>query len=679
MIKATAVIVNSRGLHARPSSQLAKLASGFESKITVVKGKRTADAASISGLLMLVAPKNTELQITAKGKDEKEAVAAVLELIAGGFADGVDSPAVAENPPAIDAARGVNTQKIDGIGVGRGKVAGKAHIRRTVESETPQYHVADNKIAAEQKRFEAAVKIAQRELSRIRRKTEGQDGAADMIPFIDLYCGLLEDPALFADIRTVITDKKCNAEWAIQQRADAVSERFSKIDDPYLQGRGEDVRHVMRRLLAAMKPSRTAKPPSAEGVIIVATELDPAHVIALKERGYTAFITESGGDTSHAAILARSMEMPAVVGAKGVLAAVEEDDNLIMDMENDVVVVRPDVKSFEECVAAKPPPVTVRRPQRPRAGVVKTKDRCEIGLHANIELPDEVDGVCESPAGGVGLFRTEFLFMNRETPPEEDEQFEVYRSILRNLSPLPVVARTLDLGLDKTGGGMSDMNPLGMRAIRYCLAHPKIFLTQLRALLRAGKECRNLRILLPMLSHPAELEQTVALLNHAREQLRATRKLSAPLPPLGGMIEVPAAVFVMRAFARRLDFFSIGTNDLVQYALAADRGDERLARYYRDMHPAIVHLLTAIVDHAARAKKPVTLCGEMAGNPDLIRFLLALGLRGLSMSVPQIKATRDIIAAADCGKLSPFRRRALAAQTPEALRGLIEEINGTVN
>ena len=667
MIKAVAVIVNSRGLHARPSSQLAKLAAEFKSKITIGNGQRRADAASIAELLMLIAPKNTELRIVAKGADEKQAITAILELIAGGFEDGGDSPAVAENPPAAEQPSARLMQKINGIGVAKGKISGKAEVSRAGEHEVPRYAVAKNKIAAEQRRLSRAAQVAQKELARLRQKTAAD--AAEVLPFIDLYRQLLADPALIFDIRATIAAQQCNAEWAIKQRADAVRGRFLNIEDAYLRERGDDMRYVIGRLLAALKPAAT--PTSAVGgLIAVAAELDPAHVIALKERGYAAFVAENGGYASHTAILARSLGMPAVVGAKGILAAVCNGDDLILDMDNGAVIVRPDAKSLLSTDIV--PPVPVRKTAKSRRGI-KTQDGETITLQANIELPDDAGGVADSPAIGVGLFRTEFLFMNRDKPPTEDEQFEAYRRVLRKIAPMPVVARTLDFGQDKTAAGMGDFNPLGQRAIRYCLAHPKIFLTQLRALLRAAKECRNLKILLPMLSHPAELEQTVALINHAREQLRAAHKSVAPMPPLGGMIEVPAAVFVMRALSRHLDFFSIGTNDLIQYALAADRGDERLARYYQQPHPAIAHLLAAIVDNAARANKPVTLCGEMAGNPDMTRFLLALGLRRFSMAATQIAAIRDIVVGTH--RVAAHRRKILTAATPTALQTLITDMN----
>ncbi|MBE8158436.1 MAG: HPr family phosphocarrier protein, partial [Betaproteobacteria bacterium] len=412
MIRASAVIVNSRGLHARPSSQLAKLAAGFSSKIVVAKGRQTADAASISSLLMLAAPKNTELTITAKGRDEKIAAAAVLELIAGGFGDGVDSPAVAENPPAADIPPARAMQKIDGIGASAGTACGVARIR-TDNSETPRYTLSENKIAAEQKRFDAALKKARAELAAVQKKIAGMDGAAEMSPFAELYRNMLEDPELIKTIHAAIAKQKCNAEWAVQQRADAVSARFLHIEDSYLRGRGEDVRHVMRRLLAAMKPGGARKSENTAGLIVVAAELDPAHVITLRRRGFAGFATETGGGASHTAILARSIGMPAIVGAKGLLAAVQNGDDIVLDMDNHAVVVRPDPQTLAEYQKIPPPSAAAPPTKTRRGGGVQTADGKTVLLQANMELPDETRGVLESRADGIGLFRTEFLFLNR--------------------------------------------------------------------------------------------------------------------------------------------------------------------------------------------------------------------------------------------------------------------------
>ena len=683
MIEARAVIVNSRGLHARPSAQLAKLAAQFSADIKIIKGKRTASAVSIASLLMLVAPKGTELQITAAGRDEKQAVAAVLELIAGGFQDGMDTPAVAENPPAAIGApppAAAAMQKFDGVGVIAGAIIGKADVRLPGESNIPRYTLRKNQITAEQKRFDDALQLVRRDLSDMCEKIAHMQGADEMFPFVDLYRMLLDDPALSRETRAIIAREKCNAEWAIKQRADAVSAHFLNVQDSYLHERGKDIHHVMRRLLDAIEPGSSKKPKTAKGRILVTSELDPAHVITLRQEGYLGFVSDTGGGASHTAILARSMNMPAVVGANGLSAAVENDCTLVLDMDNGAVIVNPDKDTLAHYRRVSPAPVRRSAAVKKCCGDgVKTRDGRIVHLHANIELPDEARGVQEAGADGVGLFRTEFLFLNRGVLPGEDEQFEIYCAVAKRLSPLPVVIRTIDIGLDKTPeGGKVDANPLGLRAIRYCLSSPKVFLVQLRALLRAAAVCGNIKILLPMLSHPSELEQTTALVKHAREQLRTSRHVNAATPPIGAMIEVPASIFVMRAFARQLDFFSIGTNDLTQYTLAVDRSDERLARYYDHLHPAVLHFLAMIVDNARRTKKPVTLCGEVAGDAQMTRLLLSLGLDDFSMSVSQIAAVRDIIGRVDFAQLGAHRRRLLSAPTPEAASTCNKMLNDLV-
>jgi phosphotransferase system enzyme I (PtsI) len=659
---------------------LAKLASQFSSEIKISKGKRTANASSIASLLMLVAPKDTELIISARGKDEKKAVAAILELIAAGFQDGVDSPAVAKNPSTVGAPAVVSgMQKFDGIGVATGVLIGTAYVRLPGESDIPRYTLRANQVAREQKRFNEALEKVRKDLSDMCEKVANMQGATEMFPFMDLYRLLLDDPALSRETRNIIACERCNAEWAIKRRTNAVSAHFLTVQDSYLQERGKDIQHVMNRLLVALKPGRRKTAASVSGNILVTSELDPAHVIAIKHEGAVGFVCETGGSTSHTAILARSMNMPAIVGANGVLAAVENGNTLVLDMDNNAVIVNADKGALAHYRAERNRTAEAaphKRIHRRRGAGVKTKDGDSILLQANIELPEETAGVLDAVADGVGLFRTEFLFLNRDEPPNEDEQFEVYRYVLKRLAPLPVVIRTIDIGLDKsTAGDQVDTNPLGLRAIRYCLAEPKIFLTQLRALLRAAV-AGNMKILLPMLSHPAELEQTMVLIKNAREQLRMARRKQATELPIGGMIEVPASIYVMRAFARYLDFFSIGTNDLTQYTLAVDRSDERLARYYEHMHPAVIHFLANIVDNARRARKPVTLCGEMAGDPAMTRLLLSLGLTNLSMNVPQMAAVRDLIPRLNNKELTVHRRRFLSAATPEAAWAHNNKING---
>ena len=683
MVEARAVIVNSRGLHARPATMLAKLAARHQSDITILKGKREADATSVASLLMLVASQNTELTIRASGSDAEAAVAGILELIAGGFND----DAVANNPklpaaPAVPQRKTKTTpqkpmQKIYGVGVGEDAVKGEAQMRMPGETEVRRYKINAQQTEAECERFVKALQTTRAELDELKARAHKLPGSAEIEPFIELYRNLLDDPEICIKPREIIRQRKVNAEWALKERVDLIRANFRRIEDAYFRERGRDIEHVMQRLLSAMDGGAEKKTRAAAEVVI-AEDLDPASVINLRQQGCRGFITEAGGGMSHTAIVARSLGIPALVGAAGALAAAENGDTIVIDPRHDVAIIRPDESALSGYKRAQQKPRKKTQKRISGGGGIKTKDGEQVFLETNIEFPAEVGEALRAGADGIGLFRTEFVFLNRDAPPSEDEQFEIYRDVLRRTSPLPVVFRTVDLGADKINKADADnrraeTSPLGLRAIRYCLAAPELFLDQLRALLRAFYETGGEgKILLPMLSSPAELAQTATLIRHAREQLRALRKIDAPPPQLGAMIEVPASVFVMRAFAKHLGFFSVGTNDLVQYTLAVDRGDEKLAALSDPLHPAILHLLAATIDNARRANKPVTLCGEIAGDPALTPIILSLGFRRLSMNAHQLASVRETVGGANIRTLAAARRRLLAAPSPEAVRAVAE-------
>ncbi len=694
MIEARAVIVNSRGLHARPATMLAKRAARHKCEIVIRKGRREADANSVASLLMLVAGQNSELTIRANGEEAEAAVADILQLIAGGFDDDAvtnnpklpAAPAVPQRKEKTKSARAPKKpmQKIYGVGVGESATTGEAHIRMPGETEVPRYRLSAGEAQAEKEcaRFESALRDVRAELDALRARAHQLPGAAEIAPFIELYRNLLDDPEICIKPRESVRQRKINAEWALKERVDIIRANFRRIEDAYFRERGRDIEHVMARLLAAMSGGKTPPRPAA-GEIIVAEDLDPASVINLRRKGCRGFITETGGGMSHTAIVARSLGMPAIVGAAGALAAAENGDEIIIDPRGQmaVAIIRPDEAALRRYRGSLRARKKTPRKKVAGGGGIKSKDGETVFLETNIEFPGEVGDALRAGADGIGLFRTEFVFLNRDSPPPEDEQFEIYREVLRRAAPLPVVFRTIDLGADKINLADAEhrragANPLGLRAIRYCLAAPELFLDQLRALLRAFAESRGRgKILLPMLSSPAELARTVTLLRNAREQLRALRKLDSPPPPLGAMIEVPASVFVMRAFARHLSFFSVGTNDLVQYTLAVDRGDEKLAALADPLHPAILHLLASATDNARRAGKPITLCGEIAGDPALTEIILALGFRRLSMNASQLASVRGTVSGGDIGALAALRRRILAAPTPEAVRAAAKNAN----
>lgn len=690
MIQGRAVIVNSRGLHARPAARLARLANRFDCVITVRKGRRKADAKSVAALLMLAAASGAELVIEADGKDENEAVALLLETIAAGFSDDsvVNNPQQAEAVPLATGTQRKNaTYRISGIGVGDTVVLGRAQAHISGAADVPYYRLEKRQLTAEIRRYENAIENVRAEFQALRLQAAALPGGAEITPFVDLYLTFLNDDEFARKPQHLIRRRRVNAEWALKERVGFVNDSFRRVQDSYLRERGRDIEHVMSRLLAAMK-SKSGKTRAvkkvAEKNILVASDLDPADVIRIRQAGYEGFILESGSGTSHTAILARSMNMPALVGARGMLGCLQHDNRVILDAEAEIAIINPDAETFARYKKRREKKKAAVRPRQKKhggQGVLSRDGECVL-LETNIDLPGEVDSALQSAADGIGLFRTEFLFIERDELPSEDEQFEIYRHVLSKMAPLPVVIRTLDLGGEKMSAAVDERlmsaNPaLGVRAIRYCLAMPEIFLTQLRALLRAGAACHNLRLLLPMLSHPLELEKTVELLWHAREQLRVTRNLTLPPPQVGGMIEVPAAVFIMRALASELRFFSIGTNDLIQYTMAVDRNNETLLSLYDPLHPAVLNLLAKIVTDAGRMKRPVTLCGELAGDPQLTRLILALGLRRLSMNVSGIDAVRQVIQDTDCKALAGAVRHILRAPSPTAARAVLDKMNSS--
>ena len=566
--------------------------------------------------------------------------------------------------------------KLDGLRVSRGIAVGRALTRQEGAAVVARRALRKDAIEKEVARFDRALRDARDSLYDLRR---GERAATEITAFIDLYLALLSDPQIARAPRDLIRERHINAEWALDEQIETVRRHFRQVKDPYLRERGDDIRQVAKRILDAMSVRRSPRVRGGRNWIVVAADLSPADVIEMSRRGYAGFVTETGGGNSHAAILARSIGMPGVSGVADATRKIATGDSLIVDSDAGAVVVRPDAETRRRFLdsARQPPPPAAARKQRAR-----TIDGETVRLHANIEIPDEAPEALTAGSDGVGLFRTEFLFLNRDDLPGEEEQFQVYRAVLKKMSPLPVVFRTLDLGADKMPRSDPEIeaaietapqNPaLGLRAIRLCLAAPRLFARQARAILRAARFGRA-RILLPMLSAPAELTRARDLIAAAAEQAFESESRARPLPPIGAMIEVPAAVFVMRAFARRLDFFSVGSNDLIQYALAADRGEEKLADLCDPLHPAILRLLTLIVDNARRARKPLTVCGEIAGDPDLAAMLAAMGIRDLSMNIFALAAVRARIRQIDAAALKKPLARLLAAETPEAARAVFEK------
>jgi len=576
---------------------------------------------------------------------------------------------------------------LHGVAVSAGITIGHAHLVSSARLEAAHYEIPEAAVPAEIFRFDAAIARARQELSAIESHIAA-DAPAEFGAFINLHRMILADSSLSQAPRELIRGRRMNAEWALVQQMEKLVAQFEEIEDPYLRERRQDIEQVVERVLKALQADLrpgggqlgAELPASAEGdLIVVAHDLSPADMILFKRHKFGGFVIDVGGVTSHTAIVARSLNIPALVGLHHARQMIRENDVLIVDGIQGVLVVDPDPLVLGEYRLRQSQHGLERQKlKRLRSTPSATLDGTPVELYANIELPQDLGDVQESGAQGVGLFRTEFLFMNRKALPSEDEQFEAYREVAKAMDGRPVVIRTLDLGADKglsEGGPVEMPNPaLGLRAIRYCLSEPQLFLAQLRAILRASKFGR-VRILLPMLAHAHEIEQSLNMVKQAKQQLDDKGIDYEESIEIGGMIEVPAAALALPMFMRRLDFLSIGTNDLIQYTLAIDRTDDAVAHLYDPLHPAVLHLIAHTIQAANRGGTPVAVCGEMAGDPALTRLLLGFGLRNFSMHSQQLLAIKERVLRTNLAQAQPLARRVLRQSDPAKTRELIAKLN----
>jgi phosphotransferase system enzyme I (PtsI) len=569
---------------------------------------------------------------------------------------------------------------LHGLAVSPGIAIGHAHLVSRAVLEVHHYVLPAKHVEAEMARLNAAVAEVRNELDELKASTLTA-APAEVSAFVEIHNLILADPLLVDAALELIAERRCNAEWALVQRMEMLAEQFAEIEDSYLRERGADIVQVVERVLRVLTghpgyvPRRSAR---GEDTIIVAHDLSPADTIQFKQLKIAGFVTDLGGATSHTAIVARSLNIPALVGVHHARALVRDDEMVIIDGARGVLIVDPDERILQEYRLRKSELELERsKLKRLRSAPARTLDGEEVSLQANIELPQDTVQAKEVDAGGIGLFRTEFLFLNRDTPPTEDEQFEAYGAVAKAMRGRPVTIRTLDVGADKVlrGGERQEVNPaLGLRAIRYCLAEPQLFLTQLRAILRASALGR-VRLLIPMLAHTQEVEQTLALVEQAKVMLRERGHPFNEGIEIGGMIEIPAAALSLGVFLRRLDFLSIGTNDLIQYTLAIDRTDESVAHLYDPLHPAVLRLVAQTISAGSRAGVEVAVCGEMAGDPALTRLLLGMGLRQFSMHPSQVYEVKQQVLRSDAAQLRRQVARLLRLDEPARLREQLEKIN----
>ena len=535
---------------------------------------------------------------------------------------------------------------LHGVAAGKGIAIGRAHLVVRGHEEVPQYDLAENEIAAETARFEAAIKTTRRQLEQI-RSTIPENAPTELGAFISLHLMLLTDVTLSREPLDIIEEQHINAEWALKIQTDRLSQQFDAINDEYLRTRKQDMLQVVERIhnnLAGSGNELNLDANLLDDTILIAHDLSPADTVHLKEQRVTAFVTDAGGPTSHTAILGRSLDIPSVIGLRNARQLISEHEWVIVDGING-------------------------------------EDGTQIELYANIENAEDIKALHKFGADGVGLFRSEYLYLNRDTLPDEEEQYGVYADIVKKMKGKPLTIRTVDLGVDKNprwfgqnGTPNGSLNPaLGLTGIRLCLAEPVMFRTQMRAVLRAAAH-GPVKMMWPMITSVSELKQCLTHLETARRQLIEREETFGEVST-GCMIEIPSAALTVSSLLKLVDFISIGTNDLIQYTLSVDRGDDAVSYLYQPAHPAVLRLLAHIIRTANRMNKTVSLCGEMAGDTTFTRLLLGIGLRSFSMNTNNLLAVKDIVIHSHIDRLEQEILRILRNEDPDKADKLLKQLN----
>ena len=588
------------------------------------------------------------------------------------------------------------TFSVHGLAVSRGIAIGRAVLVASSRADVAHYFVDAEKTDEEITRVRIARNAVVDEITRLQRDLP-KDAPHEIAALLDVHLMLLQDEMLIGGVKKWITERRYNAEWALTTQYETIARQFDDMEDEYLRERKADLEQIVERLLRSMKGMASPMQPVAQAgasrkkseqglllddtidvpLVLIAHDISPADMLQFKQSLFAGFATDVGGKTSHTAIVARSMDIPAVVGARSASQLIEQDDWVIIDGDAGILIVDPSpIILAEYGFKQRQGELERERLSRLKHTAAVTLDDQRIELLANIELPGDTAGAVKAGAVGVGLFRSEFLFMGRAGKlPNEEEQYAAYRQAIDGMRGLPVTIHTVDIGSDKSLDRLSDrmekaqdthLNPaLGLRAIRWSLADPPMFLTQLRAILRAAAH-GQVNLLVPMLAHLSEIKQTLLLIDRARVQLDNQGVPYGPVS-LGAMIEIPAAALTLKLFLKYFDFLSIGTNDLIQYTLAIDRADESVAHLYDPCHPAVLRLIADTIAECQRQGKGVSICGEMAGDVAMTKLLLGMGLRSFSMHPSQILAVKQQVLRSDTSKLKPWADQVLASDEPAAM------------
>jgi phosphotransferase system enzyme I (PtsI) len=662
----TLEVTSRLGLHARAAANLVRVASKFKSKLTLQRpeGGLEADAKSILSVLTLAASYGTKLKLVAIGDDEEEA----LDAIVGLFSRAFDENEQAQPRPTIAAK---HEQRYQGLGVSEGVVMGRVLRLQKGARDVYRAEIGDEDLERERRRFRAAVRLSRRQLETIKQRAEKELGRGHAYIF-DAHLLFLEDAKLTRDVEDYIVKEHSNAEWATKVVGDRLLSIYAQMNDEYLRERGSDIEDVIQRLLANLTGEGLKYPNLSEDAVIVSPDLLPSTVAELDLNHVKAIATDSGGWTSHMAIIARGLGLTAVVGLRDFYQRTRTGDRIIVDARQGEVILHPTIETAGQFAFSTPQRET-ESASIIESGPVTTRDDVAIALRANVELPAEFQAVRRFGACGVGLFRSEFLLSRPGLMNSEQEQYEAYDALAAAAGSDGAIVRLFDVG-GELGNDTSphERNPaLGLRAVRFGLKNKEVMRTQVRAILRAAA-AGNLSLVIPMVADLADVKAAKKVIAEEVESLKARGEPFAEVR-IGAMIEVPSAVLTAEKIAVELDFFELGTNDLVQYTLAVDRGNDQVAGWFRTLHPAVLYGIKRTLRAGSDAQIPVIVCGEMASTPAYAVLLAGLGATDLSMTPAMIPRVRSVLAQIDTSEAQTVADRCLAAASADEVEEIVRD------
>ena len=675
------LITNRLGLHARASAKFVELISKCKSKFIIKKGKKIVNGSSLLGLMTLAASKGTEIKIQCIGENSQEDLSKLVNLIKNNFG---------EEKPLSDNI--IKEESFKGIPVSHGYAIGNCFVMEGSDITYSKYNIPIYEIKKEHKRLDFAVKKSLDDLSKIIEKIKDSrnDIYKEMKFMLQANKSIITSSSLVKDSKKRIEIDLINAEFAIIEELNKHSKIFKKIKDDYLKDRFDDVRDVCKRILENLQNKKKKKSRLRENQILVAPELSPADLLSHSKSKISGLVSVLGGPEGHFAIVARSLSIPTIVGVKNLLKNIKNNEQIVLDGEKGLLIKNPTsrtVNFYKKKIEEQKN--KDRKLNYLKKIIPKTKDNIQVGIQANIDNSEEAKESMKFGIDGIGLYRSEYLFMNKKRMPSENEQYDSLKRTLKYLKGKPLTVRTLDIGNDKKVPSIEKYlnkspNPaLGLRAIRLTLAFPKIFRRQISAILRASFY-GNVKIMLPMVSNVSELTETKNLINKVRNDLISKKiKISSKLPEIGVLIETPAAALISESLAKNCDFLAIGTNDLTMYTLAIDRGDEEVAKIYDPAHLSVLRLIKLSADSAKKVGVPISVCGEMAGDTIFTSLLLGMGINKLSMSVSRILKVKQFIKNVNYNEVKKISNEILAeddsVRIKQILKSYYDKIYSIIN